>query len=107
MNAAATIETPSTSAVLGHGAPSAQDVLVGEGKYHAVSEGSNDPSGPSTVGDAGAGAGVVITKVPHWTSFPEYVTVRVVSVGPVMLFSVNPEPNEEYSVHVAAVVDAS
>lgn len=33
--------------------------------------------------------------------------MRVVSVGPVMLFSVKPEPNEEYSVHVAAVVDAS
>lgn len=71
MTATATIEAPSTSAVRGYGAQLAQEVLVGEGKYHAVSEGSNDPPGPSTVGDAGAGAGVVMTKVPHWTSFPE------------------------------------
>lgn len=32
--------------------------------------------------------------------------MRVVSVGPVMLLWVYLEPNEEYSVHVAAVVDA-
>lgn len=71
MNAAATIETPRQSAIRGYGATAAQDVLVGDGKYQAVSEGSNDPPGPSTVGDAGAGAGVVMTRAPHWTSLPE------------------------------------
>lgn len=70
-NAAASAETPNTSIVPGSNLPLAQDVLVGEGKYHAVSEGSIGPSGLSTVGDAGAGAGVVMTKVPHWTSLPE------------------------------------
>lgn len=64
-NTAASTETPNTSAVLGSDLNSAQDVLVGEGKYQAVSEGSIPPSGLSTVGDAGAGAGVVMTKVPH------------------------------------------
>lgn len=70
-NAAASAETPNTSVVTGSNLSMAQDVLVGEGKYHAVSEGSIGPSGLSTVGDAGAGAGVVMTKVPHWTSLPE------------------------------------
>lgn len=64
-NTAASTETLNTSAVLGFDLNSAQDVLVGEGKYQAVSEGSIPPSGLSTVGDAGAGAGVVMTKVPH------------------------------------------
>lgn len=48
-----------------------------------------------------------MAKLAHCTSVPEYVAVRVVSVGPVVLFWVNLEPNEEYSVHVAAVVEAS
>lgn len=71
INAAAATETPSASVIRGYGVCGTQAVLVGDGKYQAVSEGSNDPPGPSMGGDVGAGAGVVMTKVPHWTSLPE------------------------------------
>lgn len=56
---------------------------------------------------AAAGTGVVSVRTPHCTSLPVYVCVRENSVGPVVLPFVNRDPNDEYSVHVAAVVEAS
>lgn len=92
-------------------AAAAPEVLfVGCGKNHAVSVGSDVPSpAPSPVVCAGVAAGTedVRVRIPHSTSLPEYVWVRETSVGPVVSPLVKPEPNDEYSVHVAAVVEAS
>lgn len=52
------------------------------------------------------GAGEVSVKTPHCTLSPVYVSVRDSSVGPVVPLRVKPEPKEEYSVQVAAVVEA-
>lgn len=84
-------------------------MLVGEGKNHAVSVGSivATPSLPVPVAVADAGAGDVSVRTPHCTSLPLYVCVWEKSVGPVVLPLVKAEPNDEYSVHVAAVVEAS
>lgn len=85
-------------------------LLVGCGKYHAVSVGSAVATpAPSPVVCAGVAAGTddVRVRIPHSMSLPEYVWMRDTSVGPVVSPLVNPEPNDEYSVHVAAVVEAS
>lgn len=83
-------------------------LLVGCGKYHAVSAGLAvvDPV-PSPVVCVAAGTDDVRVSTPHSTSLPEYVWMRDTSVGPVVSPLVKPEPNDEYSVHVAAVVEAS
>lgn len=100
---------PDTRVPLGPNLGAAHDWLVGEGKNHAVSFGLTVSTAPVpvAVAAAAAGAGDVKVRTPHWTSLPVYVSVREKAVGPVVLPFVNLEPKDEYSVHVAAVVEAS
>lgn len=112
-NLATTIATPGTITLdlprPGLGAAH-ELVFVGLGKYHIELLGSSVPPvlSPEVVcAVAAAGPGVVKVRTPHSTSLPEYVSVRDTSVGPVVLSLVKPDPKDEYSVHVAAVVEAS
>lgn len=107
--AGGTVDKPPRMTAVAGAAPDEEVLLVACGKNHAVSVGSTVTTVPSPlVVCAGVAAGTEDVRVstPHCTSLPEYVSVRDTSVGPVVLPLVNPEPKDEYSVHVAAVVEA-
>lgn len=85
-------------------------LLVGWGKNQAVLVGlivSMSEASLVVCAAVAAGTDDVSVRTPQLTSVPENVCVVDTSVGPVVLFIVKPEPNDEYSVHVAAVVEAS